>query len=155
MASVARSDAVDMSQLAVPPGHADSEGQHSSLNMTAGQCSVVSLFVPHPTEAHVLHIPAHDSEFSDTSAPYWELYGREARTYDKYLVTTLKGNTKSMVFLVSGDAHRRLHVYVAVSYDCLADYSVLCHRRSIYHRYIQDASTQLWLMKYTQRLRVL
>ena len=42
----------------------------------------------------------------DTSATYWKLYGSEAETYDENLVDSLKGNTDSIVFLVSGDAHR-------------------------------------------------
>jgi hypothetical protein len=69
------------------------------------------------------------------------LYGSEAKIHDENLVDTLKGNTQSMVFLVSSDAHRRLQVYIAVSYDCLAEHFVLCHRRIIYHRNIQDAPT--------------
>ena len=80
----------------------------------------------------------------DTSTTYWELYGREAEIYDENLVDTLKGNTQSLVFLVSGEAHLRLQVHIAVSYNCHADHFILCHCRSIYHRNIQDAPTQQW-----------
>ena len=47
-------------------------------------------------------------KYGDTSATYWKLHESEAEIYDKNLVDTLKGNTESMVFLVSGDTHSRL-----------------------------------------------
>ena len=49
-----------------------------------------------------------------------------------------------MVLLVSGEAHHRLQAYIAVSYYCLVELFVFCHCRNIYHRNIQDASTQQW-----------
>jgi hypothetical protein len=54
-------------------------------------------------------------KYGDTSATYWKLYGSEAEINDENLVDSLKGNTGSMVFLVSGDTHRRLQVHIAVS----------------------------------------
>jgi hypothetical protein len=81
-------------------------------------------------------------KYGDTSATYWKLYGSEAEIYDENLVDSLKGNTGSMVFLVSGGrtwAISRLH-YVA--YDHLVEHFVLCHRRRIHHRDIQDAPPQ-------------
>ena len=170
-----------------PVDDMDLENRLESPTVTTG---VVSLFVSHPTEAHVLHIPVQNSttrwltrpnspnfsnlpnfwtenkpnldrtpltsslinflfsleafiapKYGDTSATYWKLYGSEAEIYDENLVESFKRNTSSMGFLVSGDAHRRLQAHVAVAYDCLAEHFVLFHRRIIYHRNIQDAST--------------
>ncbi len=76
----------------------------------------------------------------DTSTTYWELYGREAEIYDENLVDTLKGNTQSLVFLVSGEAHLRLQVYIAVSYNCHADHFILSA--------VGCALTQRWCDEY-------
>jgi hypothetical protein len=67
-----------------------------------------------------------------------------AEVYDEKLVNSLNDNSGSSAFLVSGDAHHRLQVYIAVSYDCLAGHFILFHRRIIHHRNIQDAPTQQW-----------
>ena len=70
---------------------------------------------------------------SDTSATYWELYGSKAEINDKDFADSLKRDTEPVAFLVSCDANRRLQVYIAVSYDCLAEHFVLRHCRIIYH----------------------
>ena len=84
------------------------------------------------------------TKYGDPSATYWELYNSKAEIYDKNFVDSSKGDTESVVFLVSDDANLRLQVYIAVSYDCLTELFVLRHRRIIYHRNIQDAPTQQW-----------
>jgi hypothetical protein len=80
-------------------------------------------------------------KYGDTSATYWKLYGSKTEINDENLIDSLNGSCGTIAFLVSGDAHRRLQVYIAVSYDCLAGHFVLFHRRIIYHRNIQDAPT--------------
>ena len=155
-----------MSRSPVDADNIDIENQLETPIEIAGQCNRISVcFTPDASSCSAYPSPKFEfrpsryaltsltnfffsleaiiaPKDSDTSATYWKLYGSEAEIYDKNLVDTLKGNTESMVFLVSGDGHRRLQVYIAVSYDCLAEHFVLCHRRSIYHRNIQDAPTQ-------------
>ena len=99
--------------------------RESSQSLIYIICIIFQIFGPNPTnristvrfdlpETFLFLTLNHKApKYGDTSATYWKLYGSEAEIYDEKLVEGLKGNTGSMVFLVSGDEHGRSHVYIA------------------------------------------
>jgi hypothetical protein len=81
------------------------------------------------------------SKYSDSSAAYWKLYMSEAEINDKKFIDSLRGDTKSMVFLVRDDIHRSFRVPIAsvISDYRPAEHLILRYCRIVYHRNIQDA----------------
>jgi hypothetical protein len=79
------------------------------------------------------------SKYGNTCATYWKLYMSESEINDKKFIVSLRGDTKSMVFLVRDDIHRSFRVPTLTSYYHPTEHLVFRYRRIIYHRNIQDA----------------